>query len=73
MRPFYEDSRRLSKSSLNIHMSRVNFDKQYWQIILMKCSEKYLCQQFSFYLYTKLLKTLAPKAHGANQSMSNNI
>ena len=26
---FYEDSRRLSKRSLNIHMSRVNFDKQY--------------------------------------------
>ena len=25
---FYEDSRRLSKRSLNIHMSRVNFDKQ---------------------------------------------
>ena len=28
-RTFYEDSRRLSKRSLNIHMSRVNFDKQY--------------------------------------------
>ena len=27
-RTFYEDSRRLSKRSLNIHMSRVNFDKQ---------------------------------------------
>ena len=26
---FYEDSRRLSKRSLNIHMYRVNFDKQY--------------------------------------------
>ena len=25
---FYEDSRRLSKRSLDIHMSRVNFDKQ---------------------------------------------
>ena len=25
---FYEDSRRLSKRSLNIHMSRVNFDRQ---------------------------------------------
>ena len=25
---FYEDSRRLSKRTLNIHMSRVNFDKQ---------------------------------------------
>ena len=25
---FYEDSRRLSKRSLNIHMSQVNFDKQ---------------------------------------------
>ena len=25
----YEDSRRLSKRSLNIYMSRVNFDKQY--------------------------------------------
>ena len=25
----YEDSRRLSKRSLNIHMSRVNFGKQY--------------------------------------------
>ena len=29
MRTFYEDSRRLSKRSLNIHMSQVNFDKQY--------------------------------------------
>ena len=28
-RTFYEDSRRLTKRSLNIHMSRVNFDKQY--------------------------------------------
>ena len=27
--PFYEDSRRLSERSLNIHMSQVNFDKQY--------------------------------------------
>ena len=26
---FYEDSRRLNERSLNIHMSRVNFDKQY--------------------------------------------
>ena len=26
---FYEVSQRLSKRSLNIHMSRVNFDKQY--------------------------------------------
>ena len=26
---FYEDLRRVSKRSLNIHMSRVNFDQQY--------------------------------------------
>ena len=26
--PFYDDSRRLDVRSMNIHMSRVNFDKQ---------------------------------------------
>ena len=30
---FYEESRRLSKRSLNIHMSRVNFDKKYNKMI----------------------------------------
>ena len=30
MHTLCEDSRRLSKRSLNIHMSRVNFDKQYF-------------------------------------------
>ena len=36
--PFYEDSRRLSERSLNIHMSRVNYDKQY---LLKLCNGKY--------------------------------
>ena len=35
---FYEDSRKLSERSLNIHMSRVNFDKQYVKIPMrQKC------------------------------------
>ena len=38
MHTFYEDSRRLSKRLLNIHMSRVNFDKQYHcQFFYMSC------------------------------------
>ena len=61
---FYEDSRRLSKRSLNIHMSQVNFDKQYHAAnIYYVVSYIIQCQKIIVYIIPRGRETGLLEAH----------